>query len=123
MALVAATITRRVVEITSPSGQKYIADAVIYTISDQIAEFEINRSWTPADNGDWRIDSSNTDKVFNTGNKSNVGGALIGTFNVNIPAPAAGTLTPTFTLVSITPSSITTAGNQPVKIRIRITET
>jgi hypothetical protein len=115
MAINSATVTSKVVRIKSPTGGYFDADSVVYTNSNGQATFKFSRTFTNSDNGTWSVYTSETDKVLDSAGNGVVGAVKLGDFTVNIPA-ATDTTAPTATLVSITPTSITTAGNVEVSI-------
>ncbi|MGL4631632.1 MAG: hypothetical protein ACRCVT_10540, partial [Leadbetterella sp.] len=82
------------------------------------ATYKFSRTWTSSDTGTWSAYTSTTEKVLDGAGNAVTGGTLIGTFTVNIPAPSGDTTPPTITLVSITPTTITTAGNQEIEIKV-----
>jgi hypothetical protein len=115
MAISAASVTSRVIKIKSPSGTYYEASSVVYTSSSGQATFKFSRTFSSSDNGTWPAYTSDTNKVLDAAGNAVVADAKLGDFTVNIPTTADATA-PTATLVSITPTAITTAGNVDVSI-------
>jgi hypothetical protein len=123
MAISAASVTSKVVKIKSPNGTFSDVDSVVYTAATGQATFRFSRSFTSSDNGIWEVYTSDTDKVLDAAGNAVAGNTKLGSFTVNIPAPSGDSVPPTVTLVSISPTSITTAGNVEISIVVTFADT
>jgi len=115
MAISASSVTSKVIRIKSPAGTFYDVDSVVYTASSGQATFKFSRTFSSGDNGTWGAYTSSTNKVLDSAGNAVIADTKLGEFTVNIPTTADATA-PTATLVSITPTSITTAGNVEISI-------
>lgn len=121
MAISATSITNKTVRLKSPTGVFSYSDAVVYTAANSQAKYTIDRVFSYNDNGTWEVWTG--DPILDAAGNATVS-AKLGDFVVNIPAPtAADQNPPTLTLVSVNPTSITTAGTHTVTITISISDT
>jgi hypothetical protein len=122
MAINSATVTSKVVQIKAPNGTLFDVDSVVYTAANGQATFKFARTFTTSDNGTWDVLTSTSDRVLDQAGNAVVGGTKLGSFTVNIPAVVGDTTSPVATLVSVSPSSITAAGNTTIDIVVSFTD-
>lgn len=113
MAMDFSTINASNFEVVGPQGQTPAVNFVSVDSLTGAASYDLTKTWGHEDNGDWTWRVSSTAQAQDQAGNKVLGGSLAGTFTVNIPIPT-DTTRPTWTTSAITPSSITTSGQQTV---------